>query len=126
MTCISSETSFGEIKILSYNDAKKFSEYYPSDYADSEEIRNLVLNNALCVEIESLKKLTDLADDGIWELTFNEEFSDEYAKELKKKKLFAQRNLVNDYLEAYAFYDDLDIEETKEERKRMIKTLIKK
>ena len=120
------EASLGEIKILSPSDVQIHSKYYPNDYADREEIRNLVLNNALCVEIESLKKLTDLADDGIWELTFNEEFSDEYAKKLKKKKLFAQKNLVNDYIEAYAFYDDLDVEATKEERKRIIKTLIKK
>lgn len=117
---------YGEIKFLPDYEFREFASYYPVDYATSENIRNLVLNHGLCIEIASLKMLENLADDGIWEKQLNEKYGNDYAKTLEKRKLFAQRNLVNDYVSAYAFYDDLDKEATKEERQKLIKSLFDK
>ena len=117
----------GEIKIVYYSDLHAGQWFYPEDYATSYEMRNLVLNHPLCIDITSgsLKKLTSFEDDGIWEILFNEKFKDDYSKELLKKRLIGQKNLINGYLQADAYYEGLDIEEGKEERKQMIRKLFR-
>lgn len=97
-----------------------FFDGYPDEYATNSEMRNLVLNSGLCININSLKKLSSFKDDGVWELIFNEKFKEDYYKELMKRKLYAQRDLVNSYLEIDSYYRDINPDDAKVKRKEMI------
>ncbi|MBR2841053.1 MAG: hypothetical protein IKF01_04190 [Bacilli bacterium] len=120
---------YGELKVVDLNNASRIPDFfvnYPDEYATNSVVRNLVLNYALCININSLKKLSSFEDDGIWELMFNEKFGEDYSKELMKRKLYAQRDLINKYLEIDSYYRDINSEDAKVKRKDMIVKLFGK
>ena len=114
---------YGELKVVDLNNVLRvpnFFDGYPDEYATNSEMRNLVLNYGLCININSLKKLSSFKDDGVWELIFNEKFKEDYYKVLMKRKLYAQRDLINSYLEIDSYYRDINPDDAKVKRKEMI------
>lgn len=117
---------YGEIKFTDIENAYRISGYfenYPKDYVTCDQNMDLVLNNPLCVNMQLIRKLDSLEDDGIWECLFNEEFGKDYARELFKKRLFAQKQLISSYVDIYKSAKGFDPDNTKAKRKELITIL---